>query len=407
VSDYITTSSITNAVYVNNYTAKIGNKLLIYSNPICYTNNDGNHVIVDNKFKKTNEYYKNTNNDISIEIPTIFSEIKSANLIKENFSMNIFPLSQNTTYSEEVQYKNIYNQKITALKYENYFFNNTDLYVSFTEFGFNTEIQFNSKPSKSYIKYKIKVDNAYIEDNNTDYILFKNIKTEEVISIIYYPTISSNKTFTNLPIKIENIEEDIYELTINLESIVNNSHIDYPIKLNQSFHMYKAKQPDTSIYSQSKETGHYLDSKMIIGNDSIRGEGRACIRFETLESLDIKSKDIKSATLILNEISDTKTIAKIKLLPITSYWCSPGLRWDDRPTTESALSSKTIVTTGGAYEFDITDLLKLWLNNKSKEGEKCNIRNGIMLINETPENVKAFASCDNGVLSTVLEIKLK
>lgn len=88
------------------------------------------------------------------------------------------------------------------------------------------------------------------------------------------------------------------EYTVDQEFLLDES-TEYPITLNQSVHLYKSKQPDTSAYENTgDEAGHYLSPYMLLGDSTIKGEGWTYIRYETLNSLNIEAEKVVSAKYV-------------------------------------------------------------------------------------------------------------
>ena len=113
-----------------------------------------------------------------------------------------------------------------------------------------------------------------------------------------------------------------------------------------------------------------------------------------------------SAEYILSEISNGEKEATIAMYPVLSEWCSLNTRWHNKPAYDIQNAYRITVDKSGDYSFDITGPLKNWIINKGKETDYI-IRHGFVLVNETPDVPKLFATGDNGMFTSCLKIKLR
>ena len=119
---------------------------------------------------------------------------------------------------------------------------------------------------------------------------------------------SNRKVIIKVKLLNKDSENSIYtvEYTID-ESFLKNVKTKYPVTLNQSIHLYKSKQPDTSAYENTGDVAsHYLSPYILLGDDTLKGEGWTYVRFETLNSLDIDPEKIVSAKYIFRNLFDLK-----------------------------------------------------------------------------------------------------
>lgn len=209
-------------------------------------------------------------------------------------------------------------------------------------------------------------------------------------------------TKSSFDMSIQKVDQTHYHLSIELPE--NLPEEAYPLRINQSFHMYKAKQPDSAVYSWS-DAGYYLNDKVVLGN-SEKGISEFNIRFEALDLLPIQSENILSATYTISEISGSTEPAIVTMYPIVSEWCSINTRWNNKPQKTEKYVHSLEITESGDYTFDITQLLRLWVSNKGQETDYI-VRHGFVLVNETPGIPKVFATADNGTFTTCLIMHLK
>lgn len=208
------------------------------------------------------------------------------------------------------------------------------------------------------------------------------------------------------------IEKDSSTNTYTVEYTIDQKFLQdkstkYPVVLNQSIHLYKPKQPDTSAYENTGEqAGHYLSPYMLLGDKTIKGEGWTFVRYETLNSLNIPADKIVSAKYVFHNLFDLEKEAKIGAYAVTADWCSINTRWFNRPPFDEKPISEVLIKDRGDYELDITALMKEMIANKERENAKYSVQNSFLIRSDSIDSNMIFASGDNGLFSPVLEIVL-
>ena len=390
--------------------------MYLFSSPI-YVSNDGktynriDNSICDVEDEKYKEYkYTNKSNDIRTYIPSKLSSSNNILITDSTYGMEIIPQYDEIADVKKINYKNIYNITNESFIYNNMF--GCEKYiVNINDFGINTELIV--KNNINQFKYHININEVYPVVECSSYILFKDKNFDTNVAIIYAPVIinETEKLIEEIgkdkcTMDIISIGNETYEIIITLnEKCLKES--PYPIKINQSFHLYKEKQADSAVYSKNA-TNNYLNNKVILGNDDKNGEGQLLVRFEELYFLNIDYLDVISAEYIISEISCEQETKKttITLYPVEEDWCSITVNWDRRPAYYGQYPIKVEVDKSGDYSFDITNLLKEWLKNRDKEAGFLT-RKGFILINDDPEIPKLFATGDNGIFTTCIKIKMK
>ena len=382
--------------------------LYVFSSPVYINNNTYQNKIQpitggDNRFA-----YQNIGNDIISFLPDKLSSQSSFLIQSNNTEMELFPQSSESKDARQIKYINAFGKSAEHLYYENAFESN--YYVFIDDFGIDTETVI-SNTKINTMEYIVEMDNVTVDTTCPDYVLFRSIYDESVKGIIYKPTIIENGKNVldgvmteTCDISVNSAGEGRFTVTITLNDTFTEK-AKYPLKINQSFHLYKPKEPDSAIYSDSS-FNYYLNDKVVLGNDPQKGEGQLLVRFENLDFIDISPQDILSAEYIISEISGTSQSATIAMYPVVSEWCSLNVRWNVKPIYSRNYVQRITVNKRGDYHFDITELLQRWLENKGKEADYI-IRNGLVLVNETPDIPKLFATGDNGVFTTCLKIKIR
>ena len=386
--------------------------LYLFSSPV-YINENNVLDICDNTITQVStdsefsQHYLYTNkfNNVKTYLPETIDTLNGIHIEYNNTVINVFS-EKNKVKPNKVLYKNVYGKRSEYVCYEE---GDNQYYITIEDFGIHTEFVLKNNKTTEII-YFISMENVNLDKSSPDYILFRETENNDVKAIIYYPIIigktenlleaMSNKHNT---VEITETENGIYKMTINLDqNYINN--IKFPVKVSQTFHLYKAKQPHTSIYSNSNKS-HYLNDTIVLGNGA-RGEGQLLVRFEALDLLNINPQNIISAEYVISEISGTKGEASIALYPVISNWCSINVRWNIKPLYSTENAYRATVSESGDYRFELAEILKQWVTNRGKEGDYTT-RHGFVLINETSDVPKLFATCNSGIFTSCLIIKMQ
>lgn len=329
-------------------------------------------------------------------------------------SVEIMPAEDRECTSDLKEAENIFGQRKSAVVYQNLFGEGLDGKCMLTSFGINTEITLTSPPKTNKFRIKIKLNSLIPDTGSPDYILFKTaLEKGEVRAILYTPLAADkngNWCYENL---INIVEKDSSTDTYTIEYTVSQNFLEdkatkYPVTLNQSIHLYRPKQPDTSAYQNTGEhAGHYLSPYMLLGDKTVKGEGWTYIRYETLEKLNIPAEKIVSAKYTFRNLFDLDKEVKIGAYAVTTDWCSINTRWFNRPTNDKAPLSQTIIRERGDYTLDITPLFKEMIANKGKTNAKYSVQNSFLIRSDTTDSNMIFASGDNGNFCPFLEIIIK
>ena len=300
-----------------------------------------------------------------------------------------------------------------SVVYENAFKNGEDYICYPTSFGVNTEIVIPKRTKENKYQIKIQLPNLAPDTSSPDYILFKTaLEKGEVKSLLYTPLLVDKKGNWSYANSVKLVDKDVENNIYTVEYIVdeeflNNKNTKYPVVLNQSIHLYKSKQPDTSAYENTGDVAsHYLSPYILLGDETIKGEGWTYVRFETLNSLNIDPERIVSAKYVFHNLFDLKKETKISAYAVKADWCSINTRWFNRPPFDEKPISEVIVKTSGDYELDVTALLVEMMKNKGKENATYSIQNSFMIRSDTEGSNVIISSGDNGLFSPVLKIVL-
>jgi hypothetical protein len=144
----------------------------------------------------------------------------------------------------------------------------------------------------------------------------------------------------------------------------------------------------------------------LLGDSTLKGEGFALIRFETLDDLDIDPEKIISAAYTVRNLSNLDRESVLGLYAVTDWWCSINTRWETRPPYDKRPVGNATLQKAGDYSIDITPLLKEMIKNKGNEHAIYSVRNSFMIKVDTPNSNLVLSSGDGGLFSPFLEVML-
>lgn len=347
----------------------------------------------------------------SKQFPKIWSIKSGLNLPASGSSLRIFPETSGAYSGELKQQRNIFGQFKEAVCYEDTFGNNIPLYAYPTSFGVNTEIVLPKYEGINTFRVKIQTPTLVPDTGSPDYILFKTALEKGVVnSILYTPMAVDKKGKWSYNNTVTLVDKDTVTNTYTVEytidqAFLENAEVTYPVTLNQSFHQYKPKQPDTSAYSKTgDEASHYLSPYMLLGDSTLKGEGWTYVRYETLNNLNIPADKIISATYTVHNLFDLPDKAVLGAYAVTADWCSINTRWFNRPPFDETPINQVVIQKRGDYTLDITSLMKEMIRNKPFKNAKYSVQNSFMIRCDTDGRNIALASGDNGLFSPVLQI---
>ncbi len=365
-----------------------------------------------NEIKESEESYQANGTYFNKSFPKCLSENTPIEIGGSKNFAKIY-LQDQILSGRLTDYRNAFGLDRQAVVYENAFGKGNDYICYPTSFGVNTEIVISKRTESNQYQMKVQLPDLAPDTDSPDYILFRTaLKSNAVKSILYTPLAIDANGKWSYANSVKLIEKDSVTNTYTVEYTVDQDFLQdentkYPITLNQSVHLYKSKQPDTSAYENTgDEAGHYLSPYMLLGDSTIKGEGWTFIRYETLNLLDIEPEKVVSAKYVFRNLFDLEKEAKIGAYAVTEDWCSINTRWFNRPSFDETPMSEVIIQKAGDYELDVTTLLKEMITNKKRENAKYSVQNSFFIKSETHDSNMIFASGDNGLFSPMLEIVL-
>lgn len=298
-----------------------------------------------------------------------------------------------------------------SIVYEDAFENGEDYICYPTPFGVNTEIVIPKRTKEYKYQIKIQLPNLVPDTSSPDYISFKRTLAKgDVKSLLYTPIIVDKKGNWSYSNSVKLVDKDpennIYTVEYSIdEKFLNNKKTKFPVTLNQSIYLYKAKQPDTSAYENTGDVAsHYLSPYILLGDSTLKGEGWTYVRFETLNSLNIDPEKIVSAKYVFHNLFDLDKEVKVSAYAVTADWCSINTRWYNRPPFDKRPISEVVVERFGDYELDITPLVLEMIRNKENQSAIYSVRNSFLIKSDTDNCNMCISSGDNGLFSPYLKI---
>jgi len=317
----------------------------------------------------------------------------------------------NKNYKAELRENiNVFGQRKECVVYKDFGEENVVLNCYMTSFGVNSEIVIPQYTGTNIFTFEVRQPKEWFAlTDSPDFIVFRD--DADLKSMMYTSLVvdaNNNWGYQN-QIKLFWREAGVCEVSFVIdEEFLKNPNTKYPITINQSINMYKHKQPDTSVYSNVPETArHYLSPYMLLGKDTVKGEGWALIRFELLDNVNIKADEIISAEYNFANLFNSDRDVMVDAYAITNDWCSVNVKWESKPKYNDLKVNSIKVKEKGSYKIDITKLLKDIIKNKGEYEPIYSVRNSFLIKSDTRNSNLLLSAGDSGIFSPYLKIMLK
>ncbi len=366
----------------------------VYAAPIQYEE-DGKFYMVDTGLVKTslNHYaYENKSGRIKTYFP---KDICGRFLIvggEEKIEFQFNDIMEDFTQATVVEYKNFYNDNITAVLYSCEK-KGIDLYMYPTISGIHIECNFKN----SFFNPKITVfSQADSLNNKNGYYELCNQEIQKVI--IYKPIALCEKKLDLNNQMVGKYLENAWEFSMenNYENMDGKA-----IKMDFSIEKYVNKMPDSSVYSKMRNNC-YLMNYAIIGENEIYGEGWDYIRFRINFFIKTDESNILNAEYCVKKLYSENENNEIIMYENQDDWSSTQMTWDDRVFTEyDEVCSVGRLSENQWLQFDVTDYVKKCVEDIIWKTESLGVR--IM----EKEKYSLIATSDNSTYVPYLRIDLK
>lgn len=370
------------------------------------------HVEEEAVFEETEDGFEHTGQYVRETLPDTWSAEGAMTVSGNGQYIRITPAGSVSSAGKAGKEIDAFGRERACVVYPDAFGPGIDYVCTPTAYGLNTEIILRKPGDKTTFDIQVQLPTLVPDTQSPDYIAFRQDKdTNDVQSILYTPVAVDKRGSWSYENDIKLIDKDSGTNTYRLSYIIDAEFLktaSYPVRLNQSLHLYKAKQPDTSAYSDTGDVaGHYLSPYMLMGDSTPKGEGWTYIRYETLNKLAIDPDDVIAARYVFHNLLDLKSPMTVGAYAVTADWCSINTRWYNRPEYDTRPMSQIDVQKRGDYALDVTTLVKEMLKNIGQKDALYSVNNSFMIRSDTPDSSALFASGDGGLFSPMLEIVLK
>lgn len=361
------------------------NTIYLFSEPISYTDENGNlktkDISVekqsDNKLKELGYTYTNGQNDYRIN----FSENSDKGLLVEfdGCSYNIIPQGKFTVDGEKSISENL-DREFEIFEYENIYGVGTSLKFYPQLNGVKDEIVLSSNIGKNSFSFELKTENCTASLNNDGTVTLVNESGENVQTFSapfaydseYVEGDLKNEHYSDCAYSLEQKEDNTYILTVTVnKDWMESESTVYPIVIG----------PTTSNISNYKDAGIYSSATSRIipyGNaatccfgrtaNSEYGYGRVLNYFSWPSAIK-KGAAINSAYIWERETTGRTTTTYVAPCLVSEHWVEGSVTWENRPGYYSSttmarknINSKSTDKSGDPYwyKFNIASAVKYW-----------------------------------------------
>lgn len=392
------------------------NTVYLFSEPISYTDENGNLKTKDisvekqsDKALKSNGYeYTNGQNDYRIN----FSSDSSKGLYIEfgNSSYSINPQSNRSATGTE-SISEILDEQFEDFEYPNIYGEGTNLKFYPQLNGVKDEIVLNSNIGQNIFSFKLTTSNctAVLNDDGT-VSLISNDNNEAVQTFAApfafdseYVEGDKNEHYIDCSYTLDKIDDNTYIMSVNVDkSWLESESTVYPITIDPTTVNVDTYR-DAGIYSKYPNNSYGAEQTACIGRSSDYGNGRIYLQFFMPSEIK-KGAKINSAFIWMRETTGRTSNMYVQPYLVRSSW-NEGITWNSRaymddtsdmPTKNINSKSTDYASSPYWYKMFITSAVQKWTN-----GERTNY--GIGLYSDEEEkstyNWRAFATIQNSTSS--------
>ena len=392
------------------------NTVYLFSEPISYTDENGNLKTKDisvekqsDKALKSNGYeYTNGQNDYRIN----FSSDSSKGLYIEfgESSYSIIPQSDKAVVGNEST-SEILSEQFEDFEYKNIYGEGTNLKFYPQLNGVKDEIVLNSNIGQNVFSFKLTTSNctAVLNDDGT-VSLISNENKESVQTFAApfafdseYVEGDRNEHYIDCSYTLDKIDDNTYIMSVNVDkSWLESENTVYPVTIDPTTVNVDTYR-DAGIYSKYPNNSYGAEQTACIGRSSDYGNGRIYLQFFMPSEIK-KGAKINSAFIWMRETTGRTSNMYVQPYLVKSSW-NEGITWNNRaymdntsdmPTKNINSQSTDWASSPYWYKMFITSAVQKWTN-----GERTNY--GIGLYSDEEEkstyNWRAFATIQNSTSS--------
>lgn len=369
--------------------------------------------VSDHDMKKSGYIYTIAASDIQPYYPY---ELNKGIILKGAYSYS-FGVNKNVKAQAQcVSKANIIKQNMNMVEYDDTFGDRSKLYCYPTSLGSNTETEFTSSPTSNELSFWLNAKNCNVQVENGGYITMTTnsivnaglgYTTNQIIGVIQAPLLKDSKGNISCLNKmvLKKVGDGEYVITATLDkSFLSSKNTKYPVKSLMSFELFRDKEPDSAIYSNTPSLNSYLSNYSVIGDSPENGLGQNRIRFTFAKDDYLKSDQIEKATYTVYNLSNNNASDNLELCTMLDDWCSLASHWSDGLQFGDKTSEQN-TQSGPELKFDITSEVKKWCDAPTELEE----HKGVLMksLNEKEGVYNVILSNDNSLYNNRIEVVLK
>lgn len=390
------------------------NTVYLFSEPISYTDENGNLKTkdisvekADKKLKSRGYEYTNGQNDYRINFSKDYNTGVQAEF--DNCSYSIIPISDYDTVGKETVAEYL-NEKFEVFQYKNIYGDGTNLRFYPQLNGIKDEIVLDSNIGKNTFSFKIETNNciASLDDNGA--VVLKNTD-DEVVQTFSKPFAYDSdfvdgiydEHYVDCEYTLDEISNGSYMLSVSVDkNWLESESTVYPVTIDPTTVNVDTYR-DAGVYSKVPNNCYGAEETACIGRSSEYGNGRIYLQFFMPTEIK-KGAKINSAFIWMRETTGRTSNMYVQPYLVKSSW-NEGITWNtrsymdntsDMPTKNINSQSTDWASSPYWYKMYITSAVQKWT-----DGERTNY--GIGLYSDEEEkstyNWRAFATIQNSTSS--------
>lgn len=382
-------SMLENSNIINLKNKDGSNTIYLFSEPISYTDENGNLKAkdisvkeqTDKELKARGYEYTNGQNDYRIN----FSKNSSKSLYIEfgDSSYSIIPQSDKTVVGNKNTSK-ILSEYFEDFEYESIYGQGTNLKFYPQLNGIKNEIVLDSNINKNIFSFKLTTNNCTIVLNDDDTLSLISNENGDLIQTFSAPFAydsayiegDRNKHYIDCSYTLDKIDNNTYIVSVNVdESWLKNKKTIYPVTIEPvTSNLLYSK--DIGIYSSQPSKNHNSEQFCDFGRNTKNGYSRVLSHFRIPTSIK-KGAVINSAYSWQHEVTGRTSNTKVTPYVIIDNWRKNSTTYTNEPkfTKNVSMTSRTINSNSADhsqsnywYKFNITPAIKNWTNGDENYG---------------------------------------
>lgn len=373
------------AMLAENHTINLENRdgsntVYLFSEPISFTDEDGNIKTkdisvesADSELKSVGFDYTNGQNDYRIN----FSKDQSIGIQAafDNCSYSIIPMSTFTAEGTKSTAEFL-NESFEVFQYENIYGIGTNLRFYPQLNGIKDEIVLNQNINKNVFSFELKTENCTAQLNEDGTISLVNMDGAAIQTFtapFAYDSeyiegdINSHRVDCQYDLKDKNETSYIMTITVPGEWLTSEN-TKYPVIIDPTTG-HLGNYRDAGIYKSVPNNCYGKEQTCCFGRSSEYGYGRVLNQF-TMPTDIKKGAKINSAYTWQRETTGRTTNTQVTPHMITSAWYEGNVTWTSRPTYNSVVGTTRNIASASTddpnnpywYRFNISNIVNKWVN---------------------------------------------